>query len=186
MQRLPFNEVKTTQAASRFLQLAGGRLNYMVLIKLLYMLDRTTLLKWGRPVTGDEYFSMKLGPVLSETKELITEMPVGHGYWSSYISGPNNYSVDLIKDPGLDALSEAEDEIIQSVFGEYGRYDSKPFDLVDLLHKSLPEWTEVTEGRVELPYEDILKADGRSREEIEAVERELTSLAQDYKAFLVR
>jgi hypothetical protein len=30
-----FNEKKTTQAAARFLSLAGGRMNYMLLIKLL-------------------------------------------------------------------------------------------------------------------------------------------------------
>jgi hypothetical protein len=30
-----FNEKKTTQAAARFLALAGGRMNYMLLIKLL-------------------------------------------------------------------------------------------------------------------------------------------------------
>ena len=184
--QLPFNEVKTTQAASRFLQLAGGKLNYMVLIKLLYMLDRTTLLSWGRPVTGDEYYSMKLGPVLSETRELITEMPGDRNYWSSYISAPNNYSVEAIKDPGADALSEAEEEIIQQVFTEYGRYNAKPFDLVELLHKKLPEWTEVTSGRVSLPYHDILKAGGLPEEQISIVEKELDSLGQDYKVFSAR
>src|ERR1022692_1541243 len=41
-------------------------MNYMLLIKLLYLLDRRALSLWGRPVTGDDYFSMKYGPVLSE------------------------------------------------------------------------------------------------------------------------
>jgi uncharacterized phage-associated protein len=61
-----FNEQKATQAAARFLKLANGKMNYLKLIKLLYLLDRESLNRRGRPVTGDQYYSMKLGPVLSE------------------------------------------------------------------------------------------------------------------------
>ena len=73
--RLRFDEKKATQAASGFLVLSGGKLNYLKLIKLLYLLDRATLLAWGRTVTGDHYYSMKHGPVLSEVLDLITDMP---------------------------------------------------------------------------------------------------------------
>lgn len=178
--QLPFNEVKATQAAAQFLILAGGSLNYMVLIKLLYMLDRTTLLRWGRTVTCDEYYSMKHGPVLSETKDLITEMPAEDGYWGTYISAPNDYTVNLIKDSGMGSLSEAEEEVIGEVFTQYGKF--KPFDLVDYLHRNLPEWTEVTSGRVNLPIRDILsKGGGLSEEEASSLERELDSLGHDYK-----
>jgi uncharacterized phage-associated protein len=184
--QLPFNEVKTTQAASRFLQLAGGTLNYMVLIKLLYMLDRASLLKWGRPVTFDEYYSMKHGPVLSEVHDLITEEtpPYQHTYWSEHISDPSDRSVRLRSDAGGDALSEAEEELIQSVFKEYESYLEKPFDLVDLLHKTLPEWKVVNSGRVSLPHRDILMAGNKSVEEVEAIEQELASLASDYRVLL--
>jgi uncharacterized phage-associated protein len=186
--QLPFNEVKTTQAASRFLQLAGGRLNYMVLIKLLYLLDRAALLGWRRPVTFDEYYSMKHGPVLSEVHDLITEetAPFQSNYWSEHISDPLGRSVELMADAGGDALSDAEEELIQTIFKQYESYLSRPFDLVDLLHKTLPEWKEVKSGRVPLPYRDILTAGNKSPEETEAIERELESLASDYRILLAR
>jgi hypothetical protein len=179
---LPFNEIKATQAAARFLSLAGGQLNYMVLLKLLYMLDRSSFLSWGRPVTFDEYYSMRLGPVLSEVHDLITEMPMEGGYWPSHITIPANNSVELKKDPGADALSESEDELIQQIFKVYGHYNEDPFALVDLLHKILPEWTEVKSGRVPLPYQDILlKAGKKSPDQIKAIESELDALAEDYR-----
>jgi Protein of unknown function (DUF4065) len=187
--QLPFNEIKTTQAAGRFLELAGGRLNYMVLIKLLYMLDRAALLEWGRPVTFDEYYSMKLGPVLSEVHDLITEMtpPFERGYWASHISEPSSdRSVALSACAGNDALSEAEEELIQSVFTSYAGLVEKPFELVDLLHKTLPEWKEVTSGRVSLPHRDILIAGKKSDDEIAAIEQELQSLASDYRTLLAK
>jgi len=53
-----FNEAKATQAAALLLKLRGGRMNYMKLIKLLYLVDRTALIRWGRPVTFDSYCSM--------------------------------------------------------------------------------------------------------------------------------
>jgi hypothetical protein len=186
--QLPFNEVKTTQAAGRFLQLAGGKLNYMVLIKLLYLLDRASFIKWHRPVTFGEYYSMKNGPVISEVHDLITEMvpPFEQGYWFQHISEPADWSVMLRAGTDTDALSEAEEELIQAVFRKYEPYLSKPFELVDLLHKTLPEWQEIQSGRVPLPHRDILAAENRSEEEIEATEQELESLAADLKALLTR
>jgi uncharacterized phage-associated protein len=184
--QLPFNEVKSTQAAGRFLELAGGTLNYMVLIKLLYMLDRAAMFKWGRPVTFDEYYSMKNGPVLSEVHDLITEQPQQHSYWSRHISEPSAYSVSLVAVAGDGALSEAEEELISSVFTEYRQYLSNPFELVELLHRTLPEWTEITSGRVPLPHRDILRAILKSDAEIESIEQELESLGSDYRTLLFR
>lgn len=186
--QLQFNEIKATQAAARFMDLAGGSLNYMVLGKLLYLLDREALLAWGRTVTFAEYYSMKAGPVLSEVHDLITEIPMPGSYWSSHIvPGLFDYSVRLRSDPGADALSEAEIDIIEKLFKQYGHYNRDPFALVDLLHKILPEWTEVQKGRVPLQIRDILtKGGNKSVAEAEAIEGELQSLSEDYKLLAAR
>lgn len=178
-----FNEEKTTQAAALFLKLSGGRMNYMVLIKLLYLLDRRALLKWGRPVTGDDYYSMKLGPVLSEVLSLISEAPNPDkpGYWVAHISPPQSYEVELLEDPGDAQLSEAEESVIEAVFKKYGHFN--PFRLADFLHKLLPEWEELKSGRSPITYADILKAGNKSPAEIAAVERDLSSLAEVQQMF---
>jgi len=173
-----FNEAKTTQAAAAFLKLNRGRLNYMVLIKLLYMLDREALDRWGRTITNDEYFSMKLGPVLSGVHDLLTEQqaPSEQGDWKRFISAPREYTVDLLSDPGTGKLSEAEEDLIREVFDRFGHFDN-PFDLVDFLHKELNEWTEVNQGRVALPISQILKALNKTPEEIEEIEAEREALS---------
>jgi hypothetical protein len=48
---LSFNERKATQAAARFLKLAGGKMDYRKLMLLLYLADRKALLTRGRPIT---------------------------------------------------------------------------------------------------------------------------------------
>ena len=82
--RLPFNEKKATQAAAYLLRLRGGRMSYMKLIKLLYLADRISLNRRGRPITTDRYVSMDRGPVLSRTLNLITEErdPAAPSFWA--------------------------------------------------------------------------------------------------------
>ena len=111
--RLRFNERKATQAAARLLKLRGAQMSYMKLIKLLYLADRTALLRWGRPITTDSYVSVERGPVLSRVLDLATdeEVPGQHSVWAEHITEPEHYSVRLRKDPGADELSAAEDQL---------------------------------------------------------------------------
>jgi uncharacterized phage-associated protein len=173
-----FNEKNATQAAGQFLQLANGRMNYMKLIKLLYIADREALLRWGRPITTDTYFSLKHGPVLSRVHDLITEGPnpvQGESFWSRHISEPEHYAVALSVDPSDDQLSEAEEEVINEAFARFGHLTQ--WDLVDVVH-GLPEWQDPEGVRMPIGYADILKAGQKTPEEIHAIEEELAALSR--------
>ncbi len=137
--RLQFNERKATQAAAHMLRLCGGRMSYMKLIKLLYLADRAALLRWGRPITTDRYVSMDRGPVLSRVLDLATDGgdPGTPSIWASTITEPSNYEVQLREGAGDDELSDAEAELLDNVFAEYGKLSR--WDLVKLTHQ-LPEW----------------------------------------------
>lgn len=174
---LIFNERKATQAAARFLELSGGSMNYMSLIKHLYLLDREALLRWGRLVSCDQFYEMKLGPVLSRVDNLITEMATAEEsqFWTKFISVPSEWSVKLIGDAGKDELSEAEEELIEETHALYGHY--APFDLADLLHKILPELKGIKTGRIPIKIRDILTAENKSEEEIEFIEKDLESIS---------
>jgi uncharacterized phage-associated protein len=174
--QLRFNQKKATQTAARFLKLGGGRMNYMKLIKLMYLADRGAFLRWGRPLSGDRYFLMKLGPVLSEVHDLVTEVPCPgeETFWGSHISAPSEHQVHLKGEPGNDELSKAEERLIDEIFAAYGHYE--PFDLVDLLHRTLPEWKEIKSGRLPLEYREILQVGGMPAEEIDEIESELDNL----------
>lgn len=175
--RLSFNERKATQAAAHLLGLRGGRMSYMKLVKLLYLADREALLRWGRPITTDRYVSMDRGPVLSRVLDLATDGgdPGTPSIWSSSITEPSNYEVELKAAAGDDELSEAEIELLDKVFQEHGR--KSRWDLVKHTH-TLPEWIDPHGSAIAITYRDILKAGGKSELEIAAVQDELDELAE--------
>jgi uncharacterized phage-associated protein len=168
--RFQFNDLKTAQAAAYLLKLAGGRLNYMVLIKLLYLVDRQTLLSHGLPITGDRMFSMKNGPVLSQVLNFINEgtcLPK-QSAWFDYVSPPSQYEVSLLKsDPETDELSRFELKLLQEVYAKYGTMEK--WALVRLLHDILPEWKDPGSSSSPIEPEDILRAEARSDAEIREV-----------------
>jgi uncharacterized phage-associated protein len=176
-----FNEKKATQVAASFIQLSGGQLNYMKLIKLMYLADRSALLSWGRPITYDSYFSLKHGPILSSTFDLISEgeRPSSNHFWFEYVSAPEGYTVKLKQECSPEDLSQAEEQIILSIFQEYGGYDK--WKLVDHLHQVLKEWKNPCGSAIPISYRDILEAGGKSPEEIQEIEQELASIAIEGK-----
>lgn len=185
---LEFNEKKATQAAVFFLRLAGGELNYMVLIKDLYLVDRQALTGWGRSVTNDLYYSMKLGPVLSNVLNLIHEQPrpSESRYWSSHINPPSNYNVTVRDDPGTGKLSRAEEELIVATYNEYQPFQREPFDFANHLHSCLPEWEPVTEGRKSISIRSILLASHKEADEINEMEDDLEHLSRVHSMFGVK
>src|SRR3954454_12281726 len=173
---LRFNERRATEAAARFLKLRGGRMSYLNLIKLLYLLDREALLRWGRPVTTDRYVSMDNGPVVSRIYDLIREEPAPgtDPVWRQYISAPQEYEVALLTEPATDELSRAEEALIEEVFGKFGKMTR--WDLVRVSHE-LPEWQDPNGSAIPIQYRDILRAGNKTESEIATVEAELESLA---------
>lgn len=171
-----FREDKATQAAALLLRWAGGSMNYMKLIKLLYLADRTALVRWGRPITFARAVSMKHGPVLSEVLDLINEgsPPGARSIWNRAVSSPANYEVRLNADVPADDLSDTEEAVLDEVFREFGRLD--PWALVDLLHQTLPEWIP-TSGAIPIHYHDILLNEGWTEAEVAEVVSELENLA---------
>jgi len=171
-----FNETKATQAAARLLRLRGGRMSYVKLIKLLYLVDREALIRWGRPVTTDCHISTDNGPVVSRIDDLIRNEPGPNApmIWSKFISAPEYYEVCLLGDPGNSELSPAEDELIDEVFGQHGHQSR--WAVVDY-SRSLPEWIHPDGGALPIEYRDILKSAHKTEAEISAIEEALESSA---------
>jgi len=172
---LHFDEMKATQVAARFLRLRGGQMHYLKLVKLLYLLDREALLRWGVPVTTDNYASMEHGPVVSRIYDLIAhEIPKPQ--WGEFISAPfGDYEVRLIKEAPADRLSTAEEKLIDEIYKEYG-YLNRWKIVDDICHK-LPEWTDPGSSSIPIHIREILQAGGESEDEIRATLRELRGIA---------
>ncbi|HWO20622.1 MAG TPA: Panacea domain-containing protein [Kofleriaceae bacterium] len=168
--RFQFNDAKTAQAAAHLLGLSGGTMSYMVLIKLMYLADRQMLLDHGRPITGDRPFSMKHGPVLSNVLDFITHGPTREpdSAWFTLIGEPRGYDVSLkVATPPTDELSRYELQLLQQTYEKYGGIGkANRWDLVDLLHKILPEWKDPGGSASRIEYVDILRAEDWSDEDI--------------------
>lgn len=177
--RFRFNDIKTAQAAAHLLRLNGGAMNYMVLIKLLYLGDRQALLDHGQPITGDRLVSMKHGPVLSHVLDMIrhgsTEAP--GSAWFQFVSAPAEYTVALRADaPPIDDLSPYETQLLTRVHQAYGYLGNLDrWELVRQLHEILPEWQDPGDGAVTIHHADILREDDRSEEEIAQLKGEVES-----------
>lgn len=181
-----FKEKKTTQAACALLRLAGGEMNYMVLIKLLYLADREALLRWGRPLTFDRYVSMDKGPVLSRTLDLINEgVPPGwDSYWEEHINKSGRFEVQISADCGDEELSEAELALLDEIFEEFGVIGIRDkWELVDLLHDILDEWQDPDGSALPIEVEDILRAEGKTPQEAETIKDELEGVALAEQVF---
>jgi uncharacterized phage-associated protein len=166
--RFAFDEKKATQATGLLIEKSGGSINYMKLIKLLYLANREALSKWGKPVVPDGYYSLPYGPVLSRVLSLINEQlrPGTVSFWKEHISAPQDYSIQTKQDPGSDEFSPREIGLLDEVFRKYGGMSE--WDLVDWCHKNLQEWKDPEGSCIEIEPSEILAATGWKNEEIRA------------------
>jgi uncharacterized phage-associated protein len=165
---ITYREDKATQASARLLQLAGGRLNHMKLVKLLYLADRKALLQFGRPITFDWYVSMPHGPVLSFTLDKINDSPAPNetSYWHRFISERRDHQVTLLGPAPRDQLSPAEEQLLDAVWQEFGTMNQ--WELRDYSH-SLPEWRDPKGSSLPIQISDILLGEGFSEDEAREV-----------------
>jgi uncharacterized phage-associated protein len=178
---ITYREDKATQAAARLLQLAGGKLNHMKLVKLLYLADRQALLQFGRPITFDWYVSMQHGPVLSFTLDKINDSqpPDGTSYWHRFISERRDHEVELLDTVPRDQLSPAEEQLLDAVWSEFGKMTQ--WELRDYSH-SLPEWRDPKGSSLPIEIRDILVSEGFT--DSEAAEVLDTLMAEEVAARL--
>lgn len=149
-------------------------MSHLKLMKLLYLADREALLGLGRPITFDSYVSMDHGPVLSQTLNLLHGESQSSGPWEKSISSPENNEVALVYDPGVESLSDAEEQVVRAVFERFGKMSR--WDIRDETHE-LPEWQDPRGSSIKIEYRDILSGSGRTQAEVESILEDLENLA---------
>jgi uncharacterized phage-associated protein len=140
---LAFSHRKATQALNWLARHAGGRLNKMAALKLVYFADRYHVRKYGRPVTGDTYLAMNFGPVPSCTKDIayLSEFLSNHerSYAETYLqrSDVDAHSFESRAATETRVFSETDIEALDFAWTQFGRFDQ--FALADITH-DYPEW----------------------------------------------
>ena len=162
---------KTIQAVCLLSKAMGkDRLEYISILKLLYIADRESWAERGAPITGDVPVAMKNGPVLSAVYSLVNlEREEDLPLWLRFLYR-EDYDLEMKADPGTDRLSRYEvrklTEVAERNVGLSWR------ELVALTH-GFEEWRK-NDPRQEglkmlpIPLEDILRAVGRA-EQVESI-----------------
>lgn len=156
-----FSVQKTIQAVGVLLRQARGRMEYLRLLKLLYIADREHLRDFQRPIVGTRLVAMKNGPLHSEVYDLVKGEHLAEQLWSEYVRR-EGHEVELLKDPGVSELSAAEVRTLTTISDRYQAVSE--WDLVEITH-DFPEWIENYPDDSEntshiIPFEGLLNAIG--------------------------
>lgn len=155
-----FDSAKAAQVAAFFVA-REPHIEKLKLIKLVYLAERRALSQYGRPMLYDEFYSLKDGPICSSTLNGING-ELDASTWSSLIAldsnGRNVHPVREVGRDDLDEVSDAEMDVLESVWAEFKDFTSS--QIRNWTHKHCPEYTEVEKGRVPISYADVLKALG--------------------------
>jgi uncharacterized phage-associated protein len=181
---------KSVQAMNYLARKKDGQINKMKALKLIYFADRYHIRKYGRPVLGDQYWAMKLGPVASHTLNTAELNPGLEKdclqYAKAFISHPkgdikmlNILSKDKVD---LKVFSQSDIEALETAYKEFG--DRDQFELAEISHR-YPEWLkhkkeiEVDKKRrVKMDYLDFFEDPKISSSDIFVLPREHLELAK--------
>lgn len=169
MNYFPYNSELAKAIAAEFVQMEGGSINKMKLIKLMYLLDRTAIAEEGYAIIGGKYVSMKFGPVVSPLLDDLNE-----SNWPGFHLSERRYGVSIEQgDYGSTLISEWLHELIRRIYSEFGSMDK--WQLSDYTHTNCPEWSDP--GNSSTPIDIKLIAED-SAEEVNALAQELSTLAR--------
>ena len=116
--RFRFNFAKTLQATGVLLEFAHDRMEYLRLLKLLYIADRELLAETGRPITGDRVVAMKHGPVLSQVYDTIKGQSAWSSEWAEFVRTEHK-DIEKRKPIGRNNLTRGEVVKLQEISLRY-------------------------------------------------------------------
>lgn len=166
-----FDIEKTIAAVAFLMEHEGGKLDMFLSIKMLYLADKESLIRWGATITGDSFVSLPKGPVLSEIYNLFKGIAPAEDQrqWDAYFSERVNHSIHLLKPVDIESLSERDMEMLEEARKQINSF--APWDVVDWLHKTCPEWEDPHGSMIPIDPNVILRNAGRSEQEIKIIEK---------------
>ena len=167
MSYFPYNPELAGAVVTRFAQVAGGGIDKLKIVKLVYLLDRTAIIEEGFAIVGGKYVSMPHGPVISNFLDDLNRKR-----WQG-INLRDNWVSLVGQGESLVLISEWVDELILRVYEQYGKM--APGDLIHLLHRSCEEWKDPGKSSQPILFQSIPGCDAVV---VEAYARELEMMAK--------
>lgn len=176
-----FNEKKVLQIISYLLSLNNGKMSKLKLIKELYLIDRMSIDEDNVSLSGDDFFSLPHGPVLSLTLNIINDIP--DNTWVEYLEIKDKRTIYLIKEFDEGRLSKRDKYFIETVSNKYKNYSAAK--LRNFSH-TLPEWNDPKGSNRKIRFADIMKALGKSDDEIAEAKAEYDGISELYTSIGIR
>ena len=162
----PVNTRKATAAIARLIEKSGADVDYLRIVKLIYLADRTSILRRGIPIVGGHYYSMRKGPTISEVMDFVKQRNAPS--WKETISVLKGHALNLIGKPNYNSLTAPELEILDEVVAEHFTMSTE--DLVHWCHSNCPEYDKVNFWkRNPIDVENILRKSGKSEAQIQKI-----------------
>ncbi len=135
------------------------------IFKILYFAERSHLVKWGRPITGDWFAAMKEGPVPSGIYDILKairkpekDLSLYNNY-KEFLSVNNHYRVTGKTNPDMDELSPSEIDCLDASIKDNG-----PLSHYALTKKSHGSAWKGTEVNKKIGVEKIAREGGANGE----------------------
>ena len=151
---------KAIEASALLLRLSSHKeMDRKRLLALLYLSDRESLQKTGRPIIGGRISALKHGPIHSEVYDLIKGAGQRQVEWSKSFEN-DDYRIKL-RDDGdaiVSSLSRFEVDLLNDVSQRHSGFGT--WELAELTHtpeydKNYKEGTSTT-----IPFDDMIEAVG--------------------------
>lgn len=171
-----FNERKVAQMAAYLLDKHSGTMSHLKLMKLLYLSDRAAMSEFGSPISGDRFVSMPHGPILTMTlNHMDGDVESSPDGWDLWVSDKENNEISLKQKISsrqeLDELSDAEIDILEKVWDEFGHMGK--WEIRDYTHDHCSEWHDPNGSSYPIAYKEVFHALGRSDKEAERLSAEI-------------
>jgi uncharacterized phage-associated protein len=169
----PFNIEKAIQAASVLLSHhEQKRMEYIRLLKLLYIADRESVAETGRPIIGSKVVAMRNGPLHSRIYSLVKGEDIAEPEWAQCFQ-TIGVTIQELQHPGVSQLARYEVRKLKEVHDRYQNTDT--WALVEETH-NFEEWRQhypdphENTSRI-IPFADLAKAVGQG-DELAAIEED--------------
>src|SRR4051812_10100131 len=123
---------KAIEASATLLRLVPDRaMDRKRLLALLYLADRDSLKRTGRPIIGGKLVALQWGPVHSEIHDLIKGSGADQAEWSQHFAN-DAYRVKLLAQPKIRALSGSEIDVLTAVSAQWAGFGT--WDVAEATH----------------------------------------------------
>jgi len=143
--------------------------------KLLFLADKYHLVRYGRPILGDNYKALDYGPVPQQTLDVLHVLVGDQSAWRADVAKAVERLRKMLEvdhrfryprlsarvTPNLEALSISELRALEHVVSEHGK---RTFDELKVLTHTMPAFRKAWAARgdalaVEMNYEDFFEED---------------------------